>query len=101
MAVLAAAEHRDIVHRPRPIERVERDDVLEHGRLHRRQRAAHPFRSEEHTSGLQSLMRISYAVFCLKNKNRHTIHYINASHTDLSRTQYSSTRHTIHNLKLS
>src|SRR3546814_9979003 len=28
-------------------------------------------RSEEHTSELQSLMRISYAVFCLK-KNRHT-----------------------------
>src|SRR3546814_1302869 len=27
-----------------------------------------PFRSEEHTSELQSLMRISYAVFCLKNK---------------------------------
>src|SRR3546814_2734112 len=26
------------------------------------------FRSEEHTSALQSLMRISYAVFCLKNK---------------------------------
>src|SRR3546814_8710898 len=25
-------------------------------------------RSEEHTSGIQSLMRISYAVFCLKNK---------------------------------
>src|SRR3546814_2469091 len=34
-----------------------------------------PFRSEEHTSELQSLMRISYAVFCLKKKktrNRHT-----------------------------
>src|SRR3546814_8060431 len=30
----------------------------------------HP-RSEEHTSELQSLMRISYAVFCLKNKQRH------------------------------
>src|SRR3546814_6866628 len=31
-----------------------------------------PFRSEEHTSELQSLMRISYAVFCLKKKtNRH------------------------------
>src|SRR3546814_8400758 len=35
-------------------------------------------RSEEHTSELQSLMRISYAVFCLKKKNtkytyRHTI----------------------------
>src|SRR3546814_9441479 len=30
-------------------------------------------RSEEHTSELQSLMRTSYAVFCLKKKNR-TIH---------------------------
>src|SRR3546814_9663363 len=30
-------------------------------------------RSEEHTSELQSLMRISYAVFCLKKKNQ-TIH---------------------------
>src|SRR3546814_7961845 len=28
-------------------------------------------RSEEHTSELQSLMRISYAVFCLKKKNHH------------------------------
>src|SRR3546814_7872731 len=28
----------------------------------------HPIRSEEHTSELQSLMRISYAVFCLKKK---------------------------------
>src|SRR3546814_6357155 len=27
---------------------------------------------EEHTSELQSLMRISYAVFCLKKKNKHT-----------------------------
>src|SRR3546814_6692740 len=27
-------------------------------------------RSEEHTSELQSLMRISYAVFCLKKKNK-------------------------------
>src|SRR3546814_1320390 len=29
-------------------------------------------RSEEHTSELQSLMRISYAVFCLKKKTEHT-----------------------------
>src|SRR3546814_7519161 len=29
-------------------------------------------RSEEHTSELQSLMRISYAVFCLKTKNKDT-----------------------------
>src|SRR3546814_3149813 len=35
-----------------------------HGRRLRRQN-----RSEEHTSELQSLMRISYAVFCLKKKN--------------------------------
>src|SRR3546814_3889743 len=34
--------------------------------------AGHPFleRSEEHTSELQSLMRISYAVFCLKKKKQ-------------------------------
>src|SRR3546814_2880117 len=31
-------------------------------------------RSEEHTSELQSLMRISYAVFCLTKKNKPTIH---------------------------
>src|SRR3546814_5183309 len=31
------------------------------------------WRSEEHTSELQSLMRISYAVFCLKKKNNKTI----------------------------
>src|SRR3546814_5596430 len=30
-------------------------------------------RSEEHTSELQSLMRISYAVFCLKKKKRHRL----------------------------
>src|SRR3546814_9110428 len=30
-----------------------------------------PERSEEHTSELQSLMRISYAVFCLKKNNSH------------------------------
>src|SRR3546814_1062754 len=32
-------------------------------------------RSEEHTSELQSLMRISYAVFCLKKKQQTTNHY--------------------------
>src|SRR3546814_6255326 len=31
-----------------------------------------PSRSEEHTSELQSLMRLSYAVFCLKKKQQHT-----------------------------
>src|SRR3546814_2351102 len=34
----------------------------------------HYQRSEEHTSELQSLMRISYAVFCLKKKKQHIHH---------------------------
>src|SRR3546814_7723839 len=37
-------------------------------------------RSEEHTSELQSLMRISYAVFCLKKKKTQTKHTANVSH---------------------
>src|SRR3546814_4481157 len=41
-----------------------------------------PARSEEHTSELQSLMRISYAVFCLKKKNK-TTH-------DQNRTQHNT-----------
>src|SRR3546814_1274144 len=35
-----------------------------------------PLRSEEHTSELQSLMRISYAVFCLKKKKTITINKV-------------------------
>src|SRR3546814_1768367 len=45
---------------------------LDAGQHHRRSqpsdRPDHRSRSEEHTSELQSLMRISYAVFCLKKK---------------------------------
>src|SRR3546814_5297128 len=37
-----------------------------------RPRKVAPVRSEEHTSELQSLMRISYAVFCLKKKKKQT-----------------------------
>src|SRR3546814_3733001 len=37
-------------------------------------------RSEEHTSELQSLMRISYAVFCLKKKKKKNRHNNNMSH---------------------
>src|SRR3546814_8853081 len=40
------------------------------GTARRRDGAAAAARSEEHTSEFQSLMRISYAVFCLKKKNR-------------------------------
>src|SRR3546814_5049998 len=42
-------------------------------------------RSEEHTSELQSLMRISYAVFCLKKKHRNKRKPTNRSYTNLSR----------------
>src|SRR3546814_6164333 len=45
--------------------------VIRFRRGHPRRDAIHPYtavRSEEHTSELQSLMRISYAVFCLKHK---------------------------------
>src|SRR3546814_6796609 len=46
--------------------------VRAHGLDHRARhgRAADAARSEEHTSELQSLMRHSYAVFCLKKKNQ-------------------------------
>src|SRR3546814_5457374 len=37
-------------------------------------------RSEEHTSELQSLMRISYAVFCLKKKNKQVTHETSLQH---------------------
>src|SRR3546814_10634671 len=57
-------------------------------RLHRLRRSAvrlRQSRSEEHTSELQSLKRISYAVFCLKKKNNeHTINidikYVPSNH---------------------
>src|SRR3546814_6470478 len=47
------------------------------------------WRSEEHTSELQSLMRISYAVFCLKKKKKHinnsrTIKNVNHKYTQKS-----------------
>src|SRR3546814_5817707 len=46
--------------------------ILDRRRFDRRK-----LRSEEHTSELQSLMRISYAVFCLKKKNKqNTLHTV-------------------------
>src|SRR3546814_9667175 len=42
----------------------------------------HRHRSEEHTSELQSLMRISYAVFCLKKKNHKIKNQTTITHTD-------------------
>src|SRR3546814_8649705 len=45
-------------------------DEADHDAGDARLAALHDIRSEEHTSELQSLMRISYAVFCLKNKKK-------------------------------
>src|SRR3546814_9764328 len=52
-------------------------------------------RSEEHTSELQSLMRISYAVFCLKKKNKKE-HYLNEKNRKrIAYNKASNNRHTI------
>src|SRR3546814_8765572 len=54
-------------------------------------------RSEEHTSELQSLMRISYAVFCLKKKNKQkkqTIQPKYRSHTKKQKYKKSYIIHT-------
>src|SRR3546814_9104123 len=45
-------------------------DLIEQRPGGREAGAGKPARSEEHTSELQSLMRLSYAVFCLKKKNK-------------------------------
>src|SRR3546814_10904655 len=86
--------------------------------LGRRHAAAHPFsehsqrlsggwragrenRSEEHTSELQSLMRISYAVFCLKKKNtqkkkyQHTITTLHSTMCKMSHLKIQNRRQTI------
>src|SRR3546814_9984185 len=49
-------------------------------------------RSEEHTSELQSLMRISYAVFCLKKKKN-----IHKSHTHIHKTCHNNSHNNIRN----
>src|SRR3546814_3346772 len=61
---------------------------LRHERAVPRLRARGGFRSEEHTSELQSLMRISYAVFCLKKKTK------NKKHTQICDNQRQHTSNT-------
>src|SRR3546814_2658776 len=46
------------------------------------------WRSEEHTSELQSLMRISYAVFCLKKTIHTSAHHCPTNHQEHQKTQY-------------
>src|SRR3546814_5843679 len=56
-------------------------------------------RSEEHTSELQSLMRISYAVFCLKKKNT-TMRKTVQNHTDNTNQYTSSCQNITQNVKM-
>src|SRR3546814_3483207 len=64
------------------------DALLEHAfaevSAHRPRR-----RSEEHTSELQSLMRISYAVFCLKKKKHSKVLAHNAKRYNITKTKTS------------
>ena len=58
-AVLAVAEHRDVVHRARAVERDERDDVAETGRPDAGKRAPHAFGFElEHADGVAALEQL-------------------------------------------
>src|SRR3546814_2703963 len=61
-------------------------------RRRRRHRAAGA-RSEEHTSELQSLMRISYAVFCLKKKKTTQHNSPNPNHTHTPSTHPQTPHH--------
>src|SRR3546814_8873566 len=70
---LEDADIDDLVAQLASVEKIERGERLEQPFMAFGQQGdvKHPRapRSEEHTSELQSLMRISYAVFCLKKKN--------------------------------
>src|SRR3546814_10129729 len=56
-------------------------------------------RSEEHTSELQSLMRTSYAVFCLKKKNYNSQNRLKIKITNQHRTREKIRRHIYTNNK--
>src|SRR3546814_6828125 len=58
-----------------------------------RPRGRVPDRSEEHTSELQSLMRISYAVFCLKKKKQHHTQTSNADLSIIHNNKHHSTKY--------
>src|SRR3546814_3364647 len=78
------ADGPEVGHRSCPEAEVVQPAAAPHGCLLRRfvvavdledvELAVRPDRSEEHTSELQSLMRISYAVFCLKKKKTRQKH---------------------------
>src|SRR3546814_7775633 len=68
-----SARNRPCALRTRPAESLARPAGrrgARHGAAREPEPAGRDARSEEHTSELQSLMRISYAVFCLKKKQK-------------------------------
>src|SRR3546814_6244922 len=67
-----ADDEHDVAERPYPAQRFKEALLKELGAARIPHARRHARRSEEHTSELQSLMRISYAVFCLKKNKKHT-----------------------------
>src|SRR3546814_8037489 len=61
----------------------------------RKRLVGHRWRSEEHTSELQSLMRISYAVFCLKKKKTQLVKELR----DLNYKTYVHITTVVHNIE--
>src|SRR3546814_5666565 len=83
---LGIAAHQAGHHAPHPAGALAAGRALAAALVHVEVREAADGRSEEHTSELQSLMRISYAVFCLKKKKIQTsrtayLHIMNAENT--------------------
>src|SRR3546814_9713609 len=72
-------------------------DIGKGGHEDHRNRSRRFVRSEEHTSELQSLMRISYAVFCLKKKKTTTRRQRATIHQSQPKDQkYNTHNYTIH-----
>src|SRR3546814_1556049 len=89
--------------RPRHAQSSPRPPHLRH-HLAPRRRQDHADRSEEHTSELQSLMRISYAVFCLKKKNNKSNNKIKRKQEhniikEQNKHRYDKKRKTLHTEK--
>src|SRR3546814_9581543 len=92
IAVLAAAKKEDRLRREEQAR--EREEARRQRELVLRSRHVEE-RSEEHTSELQSLMRISYAVFCLKKKKKsYPLQDINTTHYTTTTANKHQSRHT-------
>src|SRR3546814_4021693 len=76
-------EARDLVDFQRPLRNAQRRARHPAADKGAERQVHQPRRSEEHTSELQSLMRISYAVFCLKKKKKSHIQTTNNNTTHI------------------